>query len=390
MVLSLVGQALLAEPVRITLLDGSISTVELSAIDETGHLVGEGLPKNVQINDLRSIERQDAAIRTSPVPVIVELVGNARVRASGVKVANDVCEIAWSLGQAVKIPLDLVQGIRFDPAGKDASFEHAIANQGDDDLLFLKGENGVESIPGLIEELTADVVVFDHDGETVKFKREKLFGIVLASLGDQPLKGKNVTVELRDGSSLHATSVTYGDNVLKVRFSKKLQVQIPWTSVVGLRVRSNRLAFASDLKPVRVEQQSIVTESLPWQRDLSVGKRTLKLSYNEGRDTREFAKGLGTHSRCLLSFKIDSAYNLFAATIGIDAETQGRGDCVFVVLGDGKELYRQRVSGHDEPRDVQVDVAGIDQVTLLVEPGVELDLADHADWCDARFIRLKE
>ncbi|MCH7728325.1 MAG: NPCBM/NEW2 domain-containing protein [Planctomycetes bacterium] len=116
----------------------------------------------------------------------------------------------------------------------------------------------------------------------------------------------------------------------------------------------------------------------------------MKLSYNEGRDTREFAKGLGTHSRCLLSFKIDSAYNIFAATIGIDAETQGRGDCVFVVLGDGKELYRQRVSGHDEPRDVQVDVAGIDQVTLLVEPGVELDLADHADWCDARFIRLKE
>jgi hypothetical protein len=26
-------------------------------------------------------------------------------------------------------------------------------------------------------------------------------------------------------------------------------------------------------------------------------------------------------------------------------------------------------------------------VTLLVEPGEGLDLADHADWCDARFIK---
>ena len=75
--------------------------------------------------------------------------------------------------------------------------------------------------------------------------------------------------------------------------------------------------------------------------------------------------------------------------IGIDDETNGRGDCIFLVLGDGKELFRARVTGTDEPRRIGVDIRGVRQVTLVVEPGEDLDLADHADWCDARMLKVK-
>jgi hypothetical protein len=92
----------------------------------------------------------------------------------------------------------------------------------------------------------------------------------------------------------------------------------------------------------------------------------------------------------LLTFDIRGEYDVLAATIGIDAETEGRGDCMFVVRGDGRELYRQRVRGSDEPRDIQLDVKRVRKLTLLVEPGAELDLSDHADWCDARLIRTEK
>jgi hypothetical protein len=60
---------------------------------------------------------------------------------------------------------------------------------------------------------------------------------------------------------------------------------------------------------------------------------------------------------------------------------------VFVVEVGGKEVFRQRMTGKDAPKAVNVPIAGEEKITLIVEPGEDLDLADHANWCDARFVR---
>jgi hypothetical protein len=39
---------------------------------------------------------------------------------------------------------------------------------------------------------------------------------------------------------------------------------------------------------------------------------------------------------------------------------------------------------------MRIDIRERKQVTLIVEPGEDLDLADHANWCDARVIRPKK
>ena len=78
------------------------------------------------------------------------------------------------------------------------------------------------------------------------------------------------------------------------------------------------------------------------------------------------------------------------ATVGIDSETKGRGDCRMVVRGDGIELWSGRVTGRSGLQVVDVSIRGIDAVELEVVPGEEFDLADHANWCDARFIKSKQ
>ena len=70
-------------------------------------------------------------------------------------------------------------------------------------------------------------------------------------------------------------------------------------------------------------------------------------------------------------------------------QTGGKGDCVFSVLGDGQSMLTQRIKGNDPPQDLKVDISRYEQITLLVEPGEGLDLADHANWCDVRFIKGK-
>jgi hypothetical protein len=61
-----------------------------------------------------------------------------------------------------------------------------------------------------------------------------------------------------------------------------------------------------------------------------------------------------------------------------------------IVRGDGIELWSGRVTGMSGPQAVDVSIRGIDNVELEVVPGEEFDLADHANWCDARFIKSKQ
>jgi hypothetical protein len=56
-------------------------------------------------------------------------------------------------------------------------------------------------------------------------------------------------------------------------------------------------------------------------------------------------------------------------------------------VADGEELLKQRMTSEDGPQRIDVPIRGRAEVTLLVEPGADLDLADYADWAEARFIR---
>ena len=71
----------------------------------------------------------------------------------------------------------------------------------------------------------------------------------------------------------------------------------------------------------------------------------------------------------------------------MDAETRGRGDCRFIVQGDGVELWSQRIRGSDDPQPLDVDITNVRQIALIVEPGEQLDLADHANWAAVRLLQ---
>jgi hypothetical protein len=189
---------------------------------------------------------------------------------------------------------------------------------------------------------------------------------------------------LHDGSSLRGAIDSLASNVLKLRLSPAAKIDVPWSAVSAVRIQSDRLVYLSDLQPIEAIQEPIVTFEWPWQRDRSVMGRKLTIG------NQTFEKGLGTHAECRLTFYTGANYDLLLATIGIDAETGGKGDCQFVVLGEGKRLFSQRVRGSDPPRDLRLNITGVNNITLLVEAGEDLDLADHGNWCNARLIRTSK
>ncbi len=390
--LALLASALLISATRadqLTLVNGKSIKAEIASISEDGLLVGTGIEGPLELHDLRRIRRGAKATEGSTLPIAVELAGGGRLNSSGVTLANESCEVIGASAKPIKLSIDDLRAVRFHADTEEPTFEKAIQEPSAKlDRIFVRDDDQIRMFQGLLFELSNEQVEFAWKGRERAIPRKSLFGIVFASVGGDDAPTSVTT--LKNGSRLPGNVISLREGMLRHELLNGTAIELPWDSVATMEIRSNKLTFLSDLEPVDFEQRPIVTLPQEWGRDKNVMGKALKLHDPLTGTERTFSKGLGTHSYTRLAFAVGGAYQKFTATIGIDAGTERRGDCIFRVMGDDRELFTQRVTGADAPRDVEFSVVGVQKLTLIVEPGEDLDLADRANWCDARLIREKK
>jgi hypothetical protein len=102
---------------------------------------------------------------------------------------------------------------------------------------------------------------------------------------------------------------------------------------------------------------------------------------------KTYQRGLALHSRTELVYRLDGRWRRLEAVAGIDDSVQGKGHVRLTIRGDGQVLYDEQIAGRDAPRPVSLDVSGVRRLTILVDFGDDLDVADHLDLCEARIIK---
>jgi hypothetical protein len=365
----------------LTLLEGQKVEASVAAIDAEGRITGPDVPADLTVDDLRKIETQAPEAAESKPAVVLDLVDGGRIGATSITIEKEKFQVQWALGEPLSFPIDVVRAVRMRPSTTSENFEAALAKpSAENDRIFVEADEQVAMFTGLVESLTAENIVFVFEGKQQTLPTAKLFGIVVAQVSPAAKAKSGVAVELADGSRLAGKLRKLADGQLTLGIGPAA-VTVPWNAVQRMTIRSSRLAFLSDLEPSEVQERRIVTLPAPYQRDLNVQQNTLTIG------ERKFERGIGTHAYSKLVYELDGEYQVFAATIGIDAAAERHGDCVFIVLGDGRELARERMTGQMPAKDLKLAIEGVQQLTLLVEPGEDLDLADLADWADARVIR---
>jgi hypothetical protein len=296
------------------------------------------------------------------------------------------------LGASVALGFDHLAGVRLGPPHVEAAgvFDAALAERlPGEDVLVTRDAEGTRRLGGRLVELGPKGGSFVFGGRTRSFKTEKLYGVVFAAGIPSGLSEPfSVTVTLADGSVLPGRVQDAQVDQLRLATSLGPLVALPFEDVVSVDVRSRRVAYVSDL-PVydeRVEGRLHRAESgeplWPVRQDRAVGGGPLSMA------GQVFSKGLGVHSFTELTFDIGGAYETFVATIGLDDAVRPRGHVVFRILGDDQVLFDSgAVTGQDEPREIKVDVSAVGVLKLVVDYGDGLDLADHADWGNARLLR---
>ncbi len=98
-----------------------------------------------------------------------------------------------------------------------------------------------------------------------------------------------------------------------------------------------------------------------------------------------FAKGLGVLAPADIRFALGGVCTAFGATVGIDDETGGAGSVTFEVWLDGVRVVTSGIMrGGDAPLAGTLDLAGRQELRLVVTDGGDGRHFDHADWADAR------
>ena len=135
--------------------------------------------------------------------------------------------------------------------------------------------------------------------------------------------------------------------------------------------------FLSELDPLR---QTPGWRQAEFNRNFNGGGLSIAGSH--------FEKGIGMPTNSEIEFELNGTYANFSAFVGIDDEQNNKDSIAeFVVLGDGKELWRSGgIKKADGVKAVKVNVKDIRRLTLRVRREGEGGRI-HADWVDAKLTK---
>ncbi len=362
-------------------IDGSATSATIEAVSVDGFVFGDGVPTDTKLEKIVAYQTETPAVAPGAVEVVIA--GQGKLFTNSIDIQDSVASIVSTSGNAMQVPLDVIQAVVF----KRTQLVNKLLSDRSDsaDTVIVETPEGEKVVAGIFEGMSQGKLRLNFNGKSRKIGLEKINAVSLADLGLKSLAGTQV--ELSDGAVLTGQIKNVDNGVLTFALTSNHALEIPWASVNRLELQSDNLVYLSNLEPLTVQQNSIFAPQRGWQRDRSVDGNPIRLHTSSQSSPQTYRKGLGTHSYCKLEFANTNDFEKFQTIAGIDAETNGRGDCLMSVYADGIKLWSQRITGQTPPEQVDLDISGMAKVTLIVEPGEQFDLADHADWADAKFVK---
>jgi len=354
---------------------------ELVAVDATPHisLSVDKKTRRLPGADLLSLQLRDDRPAPAAGQAVLVLRNGDQVRGSLSGGTKSTVEITSPAFGVLACPIAAVARLHV-AASPDAPLPDPSANS--DRLLFVNGD----TVEGSVQAFGPKGVVFDseHLG-ALEMGFDRVGAIQFArTAGTRPPEPEGVYViaVTADGSRITGSLLRLQDGRIHMKTAVGPEASLDVAALLRLDFRGGRLAFLSDMTPSAVKETPCFDVVWAHRRDRSVDGNPLRLG------GRVYSKGLGTHSRCELTFALEGKFKRFLAHVGVDEEVGGRGNALVQVLVDGKLAFENKtLRGSDAPLPVDVDVTGAKSLTLRTDFGAELDVCDHVDWAAARLVQ---
>jgi len=350
----------------------------------------DGQNANVNIKATASADPKLAFDPAAPTPALdarVYLAGDEQLFGKLESIGEEAVAMTTPWGDRVDVPLSRVIGIYMgmaDHKESPESFAKRLKARGAEDLLLARAKDGeVVPIAGIVEAAKDNKLTFRYQDKSRNVALKQVEGLVLASRPDPaPPTEVRPTFALAGGIAVSGRWAAIEAAHWQVETPWGQTLKLPAADVRTVRFRGGRMSYLSDLTPSRVEETPYFGRKSPFRKDVNLEGGPLVV------DGQKYEHGLAVHSRSELAYDLDRRYATFEALVGFDdsAKKKGRVDCR--VFADGREIYANPDLRADAPPvRLTLDVAGAEQLRLVVDFGPDEDTGDRLIWADARLFR---
>ncbi|KAA6322248.1 hypothetical protein EZS27_028186, partial [termite gut metagenome] len=134
---------------------------------------------------------------------------------------------------------------------------------------------------------------------------------------------------------------------------------------------------------VEIDELDISAFTSGWgenHRNLSVTGKPLSVAGTE------YAKGLGSHAGSEGHIRLDGKKGRFTASVGVDDAAGAKASVVFYVFTNKGTAFNSGVMKKgDATKPIDINLKGITDLYLVVDPTTDGNRDDHADWVNAVF-----
>lgn len=379
-----------ALPVRAVTIDGQTIEGQWAGPGNEGEIrieAGGAAARVLSLDELLSLKWPAATTipASEPLPLLIHLKDGSRTPARILSGGQRQIAIETRWSKSLTVPLSLLRAIRFverqNPAAQEA-FEQALADPKatEDRLIVVKNERPT-TLKGLMESLSPDGGSFRWRERSIPVKAPEVYGVVLAAETSE-VASAPAACTMRDGSIWAGRITGVSTESIRLQPASEGMFDLPIDQIGEIRFRSERVRFLDELTPAKYEFEPFGATRWPYRVNRSAANRPMRIG------GQSFDRGIGVHSRSVLTYDVPQGFRRLAATIGIDEAVGDQGNVIFRVLADGREVFNSSpVTGRDAPRPLLATIEGARRIQLVVEYGEDLDIGDQADWAEARLIK---
>jgi hypothetical protein len=373
--------------VRVVSADGETVDGLLHSISHGEVTVVTDRPRHFAARDLIQAEFRNRHSLSIARPSLIQLINGDRIIAGLSSMSDDALVALWKSYPGwppVRIPTETIAGVLMSlPEGsieRSQAFAQLFRRRTKSDtVLFLNGDRAAGEVAGF-DQAALKLV---QAGKPLQIELSRIRGILFNSdLSSLPEPKKpRVHITLNDRSQLTGFGLALDPNgPLRLTAAFGAPLELPLAAVSSIRFLDGRITYLSDLKPEHAEVVGFFGDrSEAFAKDQNIGGGPLLVR------EKEYAMGLGTRSRSVLSYDLGGRFRRFQAVAAIDDSSLGKGSAQFAVELDGRRVYESRpVTGADAPLTVgPLNLSGVRRLVLIVDYGELADVNDAADWCDA-------
>jgi hypothetical protein len=384
-------------------LAGTTVTGEVVSIDdktitiksEGGDKVATPLLSVLQLDLQHDVPALDSGTKYTDVA----LADGSLLHCRAVRIKNKEFELELLSGQKLTVPVAAISHVLNDAQDQKTrdQWKEIVAKKGERDILAIKAEGEINRVEGTFGDGDEknQTIAFDvkQTGQTVHPNLGKVHGVIIVRKPDENAPETLCKVFDTGNNILAAAKITLGESSFvvttvsgaKIEYPKAGKVEEGKPAVARLDFSSGRLAFLSDIDPVRIVEKSNTGRIDHYRRNKGLEGGDIRFAAEPGQSAPPtFAKGLAIHAHTELVYDLGGQFKKFDALLGVDESVEGDSDVRVTIEADGKELFAERVKRGDKPKPVKLEVKDVKELRIVVRSSDLLDFGNQVALAEAR------